>query len=165
MEKYLLVLVGNMSTDVCEKIAHEIAPIVDSPRLKYQFNEGVTLFHFESEVDHFEIHDFIAIICYGFVSTYVLTKLNDNVSINMPKNYSDHLFDLENDGENTIECDSELQIEDEEIYSENLALILDEVKSKIKKPSLDFILDKIKSKGLSSLSQFEKDTLTEYSKN
>lgn len=165
MEKYLLIMVGEIPADVCENIAKDLAPIVDSPRLKYQYNKGAILFHFESEVNHFEIHDFVSIICYGIISTYVLTKLNDNLSINIPKHYSDHLFDLENDGENTIDCEQELEMDDEENYSENLALLLDEVKSKIRKPSLDFILDKIKLKGLSSLSQFEKDTLTEYSKN
>jgi hypothetical protein len=46
-----------------------------------------------------------------------------------------------------------------------VALLLEEVKSKIKKPSLDYILDKITTKGISSLSQYEKDILDSYSKN
>jgi hypothetical protein len=45
-----------------------------------------------------------------------------------------------------------------------VALLLDEIKSKVSKPSLDNILEKIKSKGMDSLTQFEKDTLEEYSK-
>ena len=45
-----------------------------------------------------------------------------------------------------------------------VGLLLDEIKSKVSKPSLDTILEKIKSKGINSLTQFEKDTLAEYSK-
>jgi Mg/Co/Ni transporter MgtE len=83
----------------------------------------------------------------------------------MPKIYSDHLFDLEkNDVTEEINSNSLEEVDDED-YSDNVALLLEEIKSKVKKPSLDFLLEKIKSKGINSLSQFEKDTLNEYSKN
>ena len=46
-----------------------------------------------------------------------------------------------------------------------VALLLDKIKKKVKKPSLDNLLEKIQSEGLDSLTPFEKDTLDEYSKN
>jgi hypothetical protein len=85
----------------------------------------------------------------------------------MPKKYSDHLFDLENDDEpSTIRLNSNSNLSENDMEEDNnfVALLLDEIKSKVSKPSLDSILDKIKSKGINSLTQFEKDTLAEYSK-
>lgn len=166
MQKYLLIMIGDVSADVCQHLANELTPIVDSPRLKFQFQKGVILFHFASDVDHFEIHEFVGIISYGLVTTYILNKVNDNMSVNMPKLYSDSLFDLESQ-ETKV---NEEQVEEfdvnyeEEDYSDNLALILEEIKSKVKRPSLDTLLDKIKIKGISSLSQYEKEILEEYSK-
>jgi hypothetical protein len=83
----------------------------------------------------------------------------------MPKIYSDHLFDLENDNESsTIKLKSNSILYDSNMEDDFVELLLDEIKSKVSKPSLDTILEKIKSKGINSLSQFEKDTLAEYSK-
>ena len=167
MQKYLLIMIGDVSAEVCQHLANELTPIVDSPRLKFQYQKGVILFHFASDVDHFEIHEFVGIISYGLITTYVLNKVNDNMSVNMPKLYSDSLFDLESQEtkEENSEQVEELDINyEEEDYSDNLALILEEIKSKVKKPSLDTLLDKIKIKGVNSLSQYEKDTLEEYSK-
>ena len=52
--------------------------------------------------------------------------------------------------------------EDEEEF---VALLLEEVKRQVKKPSLDQILDKLNNKGIDALTKFEKDTLDEYSIN
>jgi hypothetical protein len=85
----------------------------------------------------------------------------------MPKKYSDHLFDLENDNDKSVirlNSNSNLTENDMEEDDNFVALLLDEIKSKVSKPSLDNILEKIKSKGMDSLTQFEKDTLEEYSK-
>jgi hypothetical protein len=163
-KKYLLTILGDFDSEVCNLIANELTPIVDSPNLKYHYAQGSMLIHFESEVDHIEIHEFIGVITYGIIKIYVLVELTDKVSVNMPKMYSDHLFNLEkNDNEiNNEEIDRDNSIEEE--YHENVALLLEEIKSKVKKPSLDFLLEKIKSKGLSSLSDYERDTLNEYSK-
>lgn len=163
MQKYLLIMIGDVSAEICQHLAKEITPIVDSPRLKFQYHKGVILFYFASEVDQIEIHEFVGIISYGLVTTYILNKANDNMSVNMPKIYSDVLFDLESDEPKTLLEEVTLE-EEEEDYSDNLALILEEIKSKVKKPSLDNLLDKIKSKGITSLSQYEKETLEEYSK-
>jgi len=167
MKKYLLVVFGQFNNEMSKDLALTIAPVVDSPHIKFQFTPGAIILHFASEVEHIEIHDFLCGVFYGLVSTFILTELTDKVSVNMPKNYSDHLFDLERDDE-----PSSINSKSNPIFSENdmeeddnfVALLLDEIKSKVSKPSLDNILEKIKSKGIDSLTQFEKDSLEEYSK-
>jgi hypothetical protein len=59
--------------------------------------------------------------------------------------------------------------EEREIYTEEedaeyLNDILTELKSKIRKPSIDEILDKIKEKGVESITPYEKDILDNYGK-
>ena len=71
--------------------------------------------------------------------------------------------DFEISDEELLNSDNEEYI-DEEDESDFIALLLEDVKRKIKRPSLDQILEKIKHDGIQSLSQFEKDTLEEYSK-
>jgi hypothetical protein len=164
-KKYLLTMLGDVDSELCNFIANELTPIVDSPNLKYHYIKGSMLLHFESEVEQDEIHDFIGIITFNLITTYILVELTDKVSVNMPKIYSEHLFDLEKNHRTEEIISNTLEEVDDEDYSENVALLLEEIKSKVKKPSLDFLLEKIKSKGINSLSQFEKDTLNEYSKN
>ena len=54
---------------------------------------------------------------------------------------------------------------DEEDEDDFMALVLNRVKDKVKKPSLDQLLEKVGNKGVESLTPFEKDTLDAYSKN
>jgi hypothetical protein len=167
MKKYLLVVFGQFTNEMSQDLALSISPIVDSPHLKFQFTPGAILLHFGSEVEHIEIHDFLCGVFYGLASTFILTELTDKVSVNMPKSYSDHLFDLENDNEpSTIQLKSNSNLTENDMEEDDnfVALLLDEIKSKVSKPSLDSILEKIKTKGIDSLSQFEKDTLEDYSK-
>jgi hypothetical protein len=81
-------------------------------------------------------------------------------------------LDLENGSENIemfIDMKSEKNNlrfnEEEEDYDDFVALLLDEVKRKVKKPSLDQLLEKISKNGVESLSTYEKETLEYYSKN
>ena len=167
MKKYLLTVFGQFTDEVSQDLALTISPVVDSPHLKFQFTPGAIILHFASEVEHMEIHDFLCGVFYGLASTFILTELTDKVSVNMPKKYSDHLFDLETDNEpSTIMVKSNNNITDNDMEEDDsfVALLLDEIKSKVSNPSLDNILDKIKSKGMDSLTEFEKDTLEEYSK-
>jgi hypothetical protein len=167
MKKYLLVVFGQFTNEMCQDMALTISPVVDSPHLKFQFTPGAIILHFASEVEQIEIHEFLCGVFYGLASTFILTELTDKVSVNMPKKYSDHLFDLENESDSNVirlNYNSNLSENDMEEDDNYVALLLDEIKSKVSKPSLDSILDKIKSNGMGSLTQFEKDTLAEYSK-
>ena len=62
---------------------------------------------------------------------------------------------------NNVRYSDEEQEDDEDF----VALLLDEVKRKVKKPSLDQLLEKISKNGIESLSKFEKETLEYYSEN
>ena len=169
MKKYLLIVFGQFDEETSKEIGMNLTPIVDSPHLKFQYNKGASILHFASEINHIEIHDFLCGIFYGVATTFILTELTDKVSVNMPKMYSDYLFDLENDSDGAISGvnngeDFNQEFEDEDYNESFVEQLLKDVKAKVSKPSLDSILDKIKSKGMSSLSEFEKDTLSEYSK-
>lgn len=170
MKKYLLILSGNFSSnETCKEIALTLTPIVDSPHLKFNLSEGMLVFHFASEVSQEEIHDYIVGSLFDLVNMFILTEYNDKVSLFLPKEVETHLLDLENESENTeikIDLDKSQSILGESEKDDDfVALLLDEVKKRVKKPSLDYLLEKIAEKGVSSLSPFEKDTLDYYSKN
>jgi hypothetical protein len=169
MNKFLLTVIGDFKdSSVCKEVALTLTPIVDSSHLKFQSSHGALIFHFASEVGQDEIHDYVQGSLFGLIDCFILTEYTDKVSVCMTKELKDHLFDLENDSEGVIKIDirnnSDFMEEDED-DDDFVALLLNQVKERVKKPSLDYILDKIANKGMESLSQFEKDTLDSYSKN
>lgn len=169
MKRFLLLIIGDFSSEkVCKDIALSIYPLVDSPQLKFQHSKGVLIFHFASEVIQEEIEVYVEGILYGITNSFVLTEFTDKVSVVMPDNIKEHLINLDksdDDVEMKISIDESFNIFEESEDDEFVALLLDEVKKKIKKPTLDQILDKILSKGVESLSIFEKEILETYSKN
>ena len=173
MRNYILTVFGNFESEKeCQELAISLTPIVDSPNLKFQHTKGTLIFHFATEVSKEEIYDYVGGILFGVTEAYILTELNDKVTFSMPKDIKDHLLDLENQTED-VEMFIDMRLEknnlrineDEEEDDDFVALLLDEVKRKVKKPSLDQLLDKLNSKGIESLTKFEKETLDEYSKN
>lgn len=169
MRKYLLVLFGEFeSEETCKEIALTLTPLVDSAHLKFNHSNGNLIFHFASEVSQEEIYDYVIGSLFDLCSSFILTENTDKLSVYLPKKVKDHLFDLENEGEDVemkININQVRPFKELESEEDFVALLLDEVKKSIKKPSLDQILEKISTNGVSSLSQFEKDTLDEYSKN
>ena len=173
MRNYILTVIGNFESEKeCQELAISLTPIVDSPNLKFQHTKGILIFHFATEVSKEEIFDYVGGILYGVTEAYILTELNDKVTFSMPKDIKDHLLDLENTTDNIemfIDMRAEknnLRInEDEEDDDDFVALLLDEVKRKVRKPTLDQLLEKISKNGIDSLTQFEKETLEYYSEN
>jgi len=170
MKKYILTIIGNFNDDaICREIVEIVTPVVDSPSLKFQFAKEVLIFHFGSEMELNEIHDFLAIESEGFYGSFILSEYTDKVSVFMPEENKKHLFNLEFDG-NTDDIDmvlvpkSDSQIE-EQFDDEFVALLLDGVRKNIKQPTLDQLLDKIKSDGVNSLTTYEMGILEKYSKN
>lgn len=168
MKKYLLLIFGNFeTTEQCKEIAMNITPLVDSPHLKFNHTKGTIMFHFASEVLQEEIYAYVQGTLFDIITSFILTEMNDNVSLCLPQDVKTHFLDLENDNDDVlIKIDlnksfNKWEDEDDESF---VALLLDEVKRKVKKPSLDQLLDKLNNNGYDSLSQFEKDTLDEYSK-
>jgi hypothetical protein len=172
MNKYLLTILGEFgSKEMCQNVALSITPIVDSPNLKFQHANGVLIFHFSSEIPKEEIYEYVRGVLYGIADSFILTIMTDSVSVSMPEDIYNHLFDLESaDGEMDMKLDmtrikNNLDFMEEE-EDDIVALLLEEMKEKglFKRPSLDQILDKVLSNGIESLSSFEKDTLETYSK-
>ena len=173
MKNYLLTVIGNFdSEELCQDMAISLSPIVDSPHMKFQHTKGVLIFHFATEVDKTEIYDFVVGVFFGIAETFILTEITDNVSVSMPTEVKNHLFDLQNVSD---EIDMNIDMSqvknnaemfgDEEDDDDFVALLLGEKGRLFKKPTLDQILDKINSKGYESLSPFEQDVLEDYSKN
>ena len=174
MKKYILTVVGKINTEkLCKDLALGLTPIVDSPNLKFQHTNNVLLFSFASEVSKEELFDYITGILFGITETFILTEVSDNMTVSLPKDIKEHLMDLEKEGENVdmrIDMKEEKSrtrnfMYDEEGEDDFVALLLEELKENVKKPSLDFILDKISISGFESLSEREKNTLDYYSKN
>ena len=172
MNKYLLTVFGEFETkEMCQNVALSITPIVDSPNLKFQHSKGVLLFHFSSEIPKEEIYEYVKGVLYGLSESFILTTITDDVSVSMPKDIYNHLFDLDSaNGEIDMKLDmtrikNNLDFMEQE-EDDLVALLLEEMRENnvIKKPSLDQILDKVLTNGMESLSPFEKDTLETYSK-
>jgi hypothetical protein len=156
---------------MCQNVALSITPIVDSPNLKFQHANGVLIFHFSSEIPKEEIYEYVRGVLYGIADSFILTTMTDDVSVSMPEDIYNHLFDLEStDGEMDMKLDmtrikNNLDFVEQE-EDDLVALLLEEMRESnvVKKPSLDQILDKVLTNGMESLSPFEKDTLETYSK-
>jgi hypothetical protein len=172
MDRYLLTIIGNFKTDEeCSEIAMAITPIVDSPHLKFQYNNGILLFHFQTEVNKDELFGYIQTVLFGITETFILTEITDNMTVSVPDDIKKHLLDLENVSDDLsinidmrqVKNNPELYMDEEE-EDDFVALLLGEREKYIKRPTLDQILDKILSKGYQSLSPFEQDILDGYSK-
>jgi hypothetical protein len=171
MKNYLLTVIGNFESDeMCRDMALTLSPIVDSPNLKFSRFKGALLLHFASEVTKEEIYDFVTGVFFGMTESFILTEFNDKMTVSLPDDMKDYLFNLDEDTEENnnkldmIKVKNNYGFEESEDEDDFVALLLEHTYNKVKRPSLDQILDKISSKGYESLSQFEKDTLETYSK-
>ena len=172
MKKYLLSIHGDYQTkQICKEIATVLTPIVDSPHLKFSLKQHQLLFCFESDVEQSELKSYIEGSLFGLYEYFIMSVVDDNLSVSMDSETVGHLFDTSNESSNpdmVIDMSKELKGENdpsiEELENEYLRDFLNEIKSKIRQPSLDEILDKINRKGLQSITPFEKEILDNYGK-
>ena len=175
MNYYLLSITNDLSSDeICKEIAISLSPIVDSPNLKFHYTRNQIIFSFGTETPKDEIFEYITGILHGLVEIFILTEVVDDFSISLPDDIKDHLFDLENVGENvTMKLDMErikknldfsFDDEDDEDDDDIMSLIFKN-KTTDPNPTLDQILDKLYSEGIDSLSSKEKNILETYSQN
>lgn len=170
MKKYLLVVYGNFKTqEECNEIGMGISDVVDSPQLKFIHVKGCLIFHFASEIDKEDIKDYLEVVLYEHSNLFILSEFTDKLSLHMTEEMKNHLFDLENNDDNVsirvnVERNPPNLTYEEEDDEDFVALLLNDVKQNVAKPTLDQLLEKIKLKGVESLSVFEKDTLELYSK-
>jgi hypothetical protein len=177
MTNYLLTVIGNFKGEQdCKEMALSITPMVDSHSINYQYSERVLIFHFASETYKAGLYEYIKGVLYGVSESFILTELSDNVSVSFPEYVEKRLFNIESSDENDeMKLDMsrvrnnldfmEKFDEDSELDENFMAQFWENLKDKIKAPSLDQILDKILCDGESSLTPFEKETLETYSKN
>ena len=177
MNYYLLSVTNDFASEgMCKEIALSISPIVDSPNLKFHYTRNQIIFSFGTETPKDEIYEYITGILYGLVDIFILTEVVDDFSVSLPKDIKDHLFDLENVGENvTMKLDMErikknLDFsfdDDDDEYDDDEDIISLIFKNKITDPypTLDQILEKLYSEGIDSLSSKEKNILQTYSQN
>ena len=133
------------------------------------------MFSFGTETPKEEIYEYITGILYGLVEIFVLTEIVDDFSVSLPKDIKDHLFDLENVGENvTMKLDMErikknldfsFDDDDENDDENDIMSLIFKNKNSDPNPTLDQILDKLYSQGMDSLSSKEKNILQTYSQN
>lgn len=176
MNYYLLSLTNDFASEgMCKELALSISPIVDSPNLKFHYTRNQIMFSFGTETPKEEIYEYITGILYGLVEIFVLTEIVDDFSVSLPKDIKDHLFDLENVGENvTMKLDMErikknldfsFDDDDENDDENDIMSLIFKNKNSDPNPTLDQILDKLYSQGMDSLSSKEKNILQTYSQN
>lgn len=160
-----------------------VAPLVDSPNMKYQFGGGIIMMHFATEVPKDEIFEYITGLIHVDSEILILTEVSDKVSVHVPYEKSGHLFDLDNPGQNNdYSIDMKGVVENTDLYNDfdeddiDISFsneIESQFKSKIQhwmgtpsvKTTLDTILDKINVLGMDSLTKHELTLLQNYSNN
>jgi hypothetical protein len=183
MKNYLVTLIGNFITDdSCNEMVMSVAPLVDSPNMKYQFGGGILMMHFATEVPKDEIFEYISNLIHADSEILILTEVSDKVSVHIPFKNSGHLFDLDNPGANNdYSIDMKGVIENTDLYNDYDEDDIDisfsnELESQFKKmpywmgtpavkTTLDTILDKINVLGMDSLTKHELTLLQNYSNN
>jgi hypothetical protein len=168
MKRYILTVFGDFKDEkTCQEMAVTVTPIVDSPQLKFQYSRGTALFHFASRLEQTEVYDFLDFALEKYSNAFIVAEFTDKVSVKLPESVQKHFYNLEDSTEGVLELDldeimNELTTKDDD--EEFVALLLEEVKKRVKKPSLDQLLEKIKEAGVDSLTAFEKGVLENYSK-
>ena len=184
MKNYLATVIGNFITDdSCNEMVMSVAPLVDSPNMKYQFGGGILMMHFATEVPKDEIFEYITDLIHVDSEILILTEVSDKVSVHIPYEKSGHLFDLDNPGANNdYSIDMKGVVENTDLYNDFDEDDIDisfsnelesQFKSKIQhwmgtpavKTTLDTILDKINVLGMDSLTKHELTLLQNYSNN
>lgn len=170
MKKYILTIFGNFNDEtICREVVEIVTPLVGSSNLKFQFGKEFLIFHFGSEFDLNEIHEFLSLESEGYYETFILSEYTDKVSVFMTEENKNHLFDLDSDtivdGIDMVLVPKNGGQFEEQLDDEFVALLLDEVRKNIKPPTLDQLLDKIKSDGVETLTKYEMGILENYSKN
>lgn len=164
MTKYLLIVIGNVSEDDCPDIVLAMSDIIDSENVKFLHNTNSFMVCFESSVEKSNIFCYLRDILFDISDIYILSVIDDDSTVSIPKSVREFIFDLNSASEVTLNLTKQEYDEDDD-DTELIELLRQRMGKEYQKPSLDFLLDKISQKGLNSLTQFEKQSLESYSKN
>lgn len=171
-------------------VAMSLGTVVDSQNLKFQHNSMVAVFHFASEVTKKDLYVYIQGVLMDITETFLLTEVNDDVTVSFPKDLKSYMLDLENgegyavsninyiaydefndeNGQFSIEnswVSGNHQIDedydDEFDDLDEMEDILNKIKNRLIPPTLDCVLDKIIDQGMDSLTKTELKVLKQYS--
>jgi hypothetical protein len=170
-------------------VAMSLGPVIDSQNLRFNYNHVVAIFHFASEVYKKDLYVYIQGVLMGITETFLLTEVNDDVTVSFPQDLKSYMLDLEK-GESysvptiTYTKNGDIQFDDEngkylvefsghqvdEDYDDDeddfdmdILDIIRQIHNKPKLPSLDYVLDKIIDQGMNSLTKTELEVLKQYS--
>jgi hypothetical protein len=178
--KYLLnVFIQHKNQELFVKnLATELLEVAKVGTIKYFYGEQVIIFTFETRKRFETVKTWIDTILSNLSITHILTQVkNDKMTYWFEKDHEKHLFGTDlcqtNDDytkeEQKLMQDSmytpEPKMMDIEKFREISKKILEEILGEPKEiPTLDELLDKINASGIDSLTDEEKDLLTQYSK-
>ena len=187
--QYLLFIFGEFKNNdkLVELIASQLSIFTDeNSYLKYNYGDYGIVLHFQSHFSFYNLRDHVHIILEKIVPQYFLMERPKNFYAFMPPELKLNLFDLyeknHNEEQKNVNFKDNMNLIDnflinitssmnEDLFSEeNMGKMFENIMFKMEKeekkqtPTIDELLDKIKDKGLSSLTDDEKQILDEYSK-
>jgi len=161
-DKLYLLVIFAMPKDInnfVKIISNEISSFVTS-RINYCYSNENMFFSFKSDEETIEINYFFDELLNLSNIPYLITVVNDNMSVSIDDELQFHLFDTLIDSNNDMEQDLG-DILDDVFESNNDYLNYNEIEDEL---SCDEILTKISKYGITSLSDNEKKLLNKYSK-
>lgn len=186
--QYLLFIFGEFKNNdkLVELIASQLSIFTDeNSYLKYNYGDYGIVLHFQSHFSFYNLRDHVHITLEKIVPQYFLMERPKNFYAFMPPELKLNLFDLyeenHNEEQTNVNFKDMMNIVDnflinvtssmnQDLFSEeNMDKMFENIMFKMEKeekqtPTIDELLDKIKDKGLSSLTDDEKQILDEYSK-
>jgi hypothetical protein len=188
--QYLLFIFDDFTKNekIVELIALQLSAFTDKDSfVKYNHGKYGIVINLQSHFTFYEFRDYVHRILENAVSQYFLIEKPKNMYAFMPPELKLNLFDLYDENnlvedENNVKFGKPLNMIDnflhyftssisEEAFlsDEYMESMFDKVMSELNKtentkPTVDDILDKIKDKGITSLTENEKQILDEYSK-
>ena len=186
--QYLLFIFGEFKNNdkIVELIASQISIFTDeNSYLKYNYGDYGIVMHFQSHFSFYNLRDHVHVVLEKVVPQYFLMERPKNFYAFMPPELKLNLFDLYEENNNieqtNVNFKDNMNLIDnflinitssmnEDLFSEeNMGKMFENIMFKMEKevkqtPTIDELLDKIKDKGLSSLTDDEKQILDEYSK-
>ena len=187
--QYLLFIFGEFINNdkLVELIASQLSIFTDeNSYLKYNYGDYGIVLHFQSHFSFYNLRDHVHITLEKIVPQYFLMERPKNFYAFMPPELKLNLFDLyeenHNEEQTNVNFKDMMNIVDnflinvtssmnQDLFSEeNMDKMFENIMFKMEKeekkqtPTIDELLDKIKDKGLSSLTDDEKQILDEYSK-
>ena len=186
--QYLLFIFGEFKNNdkLVELIASQLSIFTDeNSYLKYNYGDYGIVLNFQSHFSFYNLRDHVHITLEKIVPQYFLMERPKNFYAFMPPELKLNLFDLyeenHNEEQTNVNFKDMMNIVDnflinvtssmnQDLFSEeNMDKMFENIMFKMEKeekqtPTIDELLDKIKDKGLSSLTDDEKQILDEYSK-